>query len=113
MGDYDIGIRPYVDDVQADRNRPGRLIKSPANQQVVETAGIEPASAVARWAASTSVAGALISFPGRLAGGVAGNQPSACPRIGEGGPHRVSLLSDSAGPHRRRAGGETSGLASG
>ena len=41
----------------------------------VETAGIEPASAVAQKVASTSVSGALISSPARLAGRVAGDQP--------------------------------------
>jgi hypothetical protein len=41
----------------------------------VETVGIEPTSAIAQRVASTSVAGALISFRGRLAGGVLRNQP--------------------------------------
>jgi len=41
----------------------------------VETAGIEPASAVAPEVTSTSVSGALVSPPARLAGGVAGGQP--------------------------------------
>jgi hypothetical protein len=41
----------------------------------VETAGIEPASAIAQKVASTSVAGALVSSRGRLAGGVPRDQP--------------------------------------
>jgi len=40
----------------------------------METAGIEPASAVARKVASTSVAGALVSPSTRLAGGVVESQ---------------------------------------
>jgi hypothetical protein len=40
----------------------------------METAGIEPASAVAQEMASTSVAGAQISLSGRLAGGVSESQ---------------------------------------
>ena len=40
----------------------------------VETAGIEPASAIAQKVASTSVAGALISLPTRHAGGVVESQ---------------------------------------
>jgi hypothetical protein len=47
-----------------------------ATSEKVETAGVEPASAVACKAASTSVAGALVSSPARLAGGVAGGQPA-------------------------------------
>jgi hypothetical protein len=58
--------------------------------------------------ASTSVAGALISSLTRLAGGVVGDQPPEFPRLGEGGPHRVSLLSDPGLPRRRQAGPETS-----
>ena len=54
--------------------------------------------------ASTSVAGALISSPARLAGGVAGDQPAEFPRLGAGGPHRVSLLSDPGDPRRRLRG---------
>jgi hypothetical protein len=42
--------------------------------QLVETAGIEPASAIAQKVASTSVAGALISLPTRHAGGVVESQ---------------------------------------
>jgi hypothetical protein len=41
----------------------------------VETVGIEPTSAIAHEVASTSVAGALVSSRGRLAGGVPRNQP--------------------------------------
>jgi hypothetical protein len=41
----------------------------------METAGIEPASAIAQKVASTSVAGALISSRSRLAGGVLRDQP--------------------------------------
>ena len=48
----------------------------------VETAGIEPASAVAQKVASTSVAGALISLPARLAGGVVEGQLPGGPQIG-------------------------------
>ena len=40
----------------------------------METAGIEPASAIAQKVASTSVSGALISLPTRHAGGVVGSQ---------------------------------------
>jgi hypothetical protein len=58
----------------------------------VETAGIEPASAIARKAASTSVAGTLISPSTRHAGGVVEGQLRKCPRWGWSGPHRVSLL---------------------
>ena len=58
----------------------------------VETAGIEPASAIARKVASTSVAGTLISPSTRHAGGVVGGQLRRCPRRGWSGPHRVSLL---------------------
>ena len=60
--------------------------------------------------ASTSVAGALVSSPARLAGRVAGDQPPSFPRLGGGGPHRVSLLSDPGLPRRRRTGAETSRL---
>src|SRR5262249_32781315 len=42
---------------------------------LMETAGIEPASAIAQEGASTSVAGALVSSRGRLAGGVPRDQP--------------------------------------
>jgi site-specific DNA recombinase len=42
---------------------------------LVETVGIEPTSAIALEVASTSVAGALFSSRGRLAGGVARDQP--------------------------------------
>ena len=48
----------------------------------METAGIEPASAVAQEMASTSVAGALISLSTRLAGGVVGASSLGGPRIG-------------------------------
>src|SRR5262249_45321460 len=65
----------------------------------VETAGIEPASAVARKGASTSVAGTLISASTRLAGGVVGGQLQSCPRRGWSGPHRVSPLCE---PDRHR-----------
>src|ERR1700746_3520059 len=58
----------------------------------VETAGIEPASAVAQKVASTSVAVTLVSPSTRLAGGVVGGQLRRCPRWGWSGPHRVSLL---------------------
>ena len=61
----------------------------------VETAGIEPASAVAQEVASTSVSGALISSPARLAGGVAGNQlRKVVLGVGRSGPIRASLLVD-------------------
>jgi hypothetical protein len=60
--------------------------------------------------ASTSVAGALVSPSSRLAGGVLGGQPPEFPRLGEGGPRRVSLLSDPGLPRRRQAGPETSRL---
>jgi hypothetical protein len=49
---------------------------------LVETAGIEPASAIAQKVASTSVAGALISLSDRLAGGVSEGQLPGGPRIG-------------------------------
>ena len=65
----------------------------------VETAGIEPASAVAQKVASTSVAGTLISPSTRLAGGVVGGQLRRCPRRGWSGPHRVSPLFE---PDRHR-----------
>ena len=42
----------------------------------VETAGIEPASAIAPEVASTSVSGALFSSRGRFAGEVPRDQPS-------------------------------------
>jgi hypothetical protein len=52
----------------------------------VETAGIEPASAIAQEVASTSVAGALVSLRARLAGGVAWSQPpEAVPGSAEAG----------------------------
>ena len=63
--------------------------------------------------ASTSVAGALVSSPARLAGGVAGDQPPRFPRLGGGRPRRVSLLSDPGLPRRRRTGPETSRLSYG
>ena len=56
----------------------------------METAGSEPASAVAYRAVSTSVAGALISSSTRHAGGVAENQLLRRPRIGWSGPHRLA-----------------------
>jgi len=65
----------------------------------VETAGIEPASAVARKVASTSVAGSLISPSTRLAGGVVGGQLRRCPPRGWSRPHRVSPLFE---PDRHR-----------
>jgi hypothetical protein len=53
---------------------PGGPSKSPANEQFMETAGIEPASAVAQKVVSTSVSGALISSSTRHAGGVVKDQ---------------------------------------
>ena len=53
-----------------DPDAPGANARLP-----VETAGIEPASAVAQGVASTSVSGALISPSARHAGGVAEGQP--------------------------------------
>ena len=52
----------------------GRPARHPEAEEV-ETAGIEPASAIAREVASTSVAGALVSSRGRHAGGVPRDQP--------------------------------------
>jgi hypothetical protein len=61
----------------------------------VETAGIEPASAVAQKVASTSVSGALFSSPARHAGGVAGDQlRKVVLGVGRSGPNRASLLVD-------------------
>ena len=61
----------------------------------VETAGIEPASAVAQEVASTSVAGALISSPTRHAGGVMGDQlRKVVLGVGRSGPIQASLLVD-------------------
>ncbi len=71
----------------------------------VETAGIEPASAIAQKVASTSVAGTLISPSTRHAGGVVGGQLRKCPRRGWSGPHRVSLLSNPDLRCRRTAAG--------
>ena len=70
----------------------------------VETAGIEPASAVAQKVASTSVAGTLISPSTRLAGGVVGGQLRRCPRRGWSGPHRVSLLFEPGPPPQANGG---------
>jgi site-specific DNA recombinase len=56
-------------------NQRSTLLAGGSNvDQIVETAGIEPASAVAQRVASTSVSGALISSPTRHAGGVVGDQ---------------------------------------
>ena len=63
-------------------NRPGSITRAMCRTSLVlfglepevETAGIEPASAIAQKVASTSVAGALISLPTRHAGGVVGSQ---------------------------------------
>ena len=65
---------------------------------LVETAGIEPASAVAQKVVSTSVSGALISSPVRHAGGVAGDQlRKVVLGVGRSGPIRASLLVDPGG----------------
>ena len=53
----------------------GRIRASAQSVKSVETAGIEPASAIVHEVASTSVSGALISSRGRLAGGVPRDQP--------------------------------------
>jgi hypothetical protein len=79
------------------KNRPPLVRRA---VQEVETAGIEPASAVAQKVASTSVAGALISPSTRHAGGVVGGQLRRCPRRGWSGPHRVSLLDNPAARRR-------------
>jgi hypothetical protein len=61
----------------------------------VETAGIEPASAVAQKVVSTSVSGALISSSARHAGGVAEDQlRKVVLGVGRSGPIRASLLVD-------------------
>jgi hypothetical protein len=52
----------------------GEIPKISHPLQLVETAGIEPASAIAQKVASTSVAGALISLSTRHAGGVVESQ---------------------------------------
>ena len=63
---------------------PKRAPDAPSPSQTVETAGIEPASAIVHEVASTSVSGALISSPGRLAGGVPRDQPpEAFPGLAE------------------------------
>jgi hypothetical protein len=54
---------------------PKRAPDAPSPSQTVETAGIEPASAIAHEVASTSVSGALFSSRSRLAGGVLRDQP--------------------------------------
>ena len=54
---------------------PGTLSANQVLEPKVETAGIEPASAIAHEVASTSVSGALFSSRGRLAGGVLRDQP--------------------------------------
>src|SRR5581483_11340944 len=73
----------------------------------VETAGIEPASAVAQEMASTSVAGALISLPPRRRGW---REPAPWVVLGSEGanPHRASPLVDPGYPRRGRAGAEMS-----
>ena len=70
----------------------------------METAGIEPASAVAQKVASTSVAGTLISLSTRLAGRVVEGQLRKCPRLGWSGPHRASLLSEPDPPPQANKG---------
>ena len=74
----------------------------------METVGIEPTSAVAPDVTSTSVSGALISPPGRLAGGVPeGQLPEMSPvRRERTSPDEPT--SDSGDPHGRQAGARTS-----
>jgi hypothetical protein len=61
-----------------------RIRASAQSVELVETAGIEPASAIVHEVASTSVSGALISSRGRLAGGVPRDQPpGAFPGLAE------------------------------
>ncbi len=67
------------------RQVPDRLWWTAHRRQLsMETAGVEPASAVAQRMASTSVAGALVSPSARLAGGVAeGQLPKSFPGSAE------------------------------
>jgi hypothetical protein len=87
-----------VDAVRLSSKRPPtnqvrRAVRSSSSK--VETAGIEPASAVAQEVASTSVSGALISSPTRHAGGVMGDQlRKVVLGVGRSGPSQASLLVD-------------------
>ena len=68
-------VRPNVAKVRGLKHlQRGEIPKISHPLQLVETAGIEPASAIAQKVASTSVAGALISLPTRHAGGVVESQ---------------------------------------
>src|SRR3954447_11918523 len=60
---------------QNEKDAPAPLWKPKRLTLAVETAGIEPASAIAHEVASTSVSGALFSSRSRLAGGVLRDQP--------------------------------------
>jgi len=71
--------------------------------------GIEPASAIAQKVASTSVAGALISSRGRLAGGFLGTSLLAFSRLAEA-DRPGEPASDPGDPRGRQAGAQSSRL---
>ena len=77
----------------------------------METAGIEPASAIASmWLLRAYPA--LWSHPSLASpAGLRGTSLLECSRFGEDGPRRVSPLSDPGLPHRGQVGPETSRLA--
>src|SRR3954468_6114284 len=80
----------------------------------VETAGIEPASAIAHEVASTSVSGALFSSRSRLAGGVLRDQPPEdVPGLAEADRPGLSRHLMQAIPAAGRRGPTAHGLASG
>ena len=73
--DWDVDqLAATMADVLSEEDECGVCRSFPPWEPKVETAGIEPASAVACKVASTSVAGALISPPTSLAGGVVEGQ---------------------------------------
>src|SRR3954451_19254033 len=97
------------------RRRPGFLLWKPGRLTVaVETAGIEPASAIAHEVASTSVSGALFSSRSRLAGGVPRDQPPEdVPSLAEADRPGLSRHLMQAFPAAGRRGPTAHGLASG
>src|SRR3954470_1827516 len=95
--------------------RPGVLLWKPRRLTVaVETAGIEPASAIAHEVAATSVSGALFSSRSRLAGGVLRDQPPEdVPGLAEADRPGLSRHLMQAIPAAGRRGPTAHGLASG
>ena len=93
---------------------PKKKLEAPCLSQLVETAGIEPASAIAHEMASTSVAGALFSSRGRLAGRVPRDQPPEdVPGLAEADRPGLSRHLMQAIPTAGRRGPTAHGLASG